>query len=52
MDWTGDLYGDVLRVRFLHRLRAERRFDSVDDLKRQIEFDRKRAERFFERGNV
>src|SRR5918992_3133841 len=26
MDWDGDLYGDVVRVRFLHRLRDERKF--------------------------
>src|SRR3989440_234058 len=25
MDWAGDLYGDVVRVRFLHRLRDERK---------------------------
>ena len=25
MDWDGDLYGDVVRVRFLHRLRGRRR---------------------------
>ena len=30
IDWSGDLYGDVLRVRFLHRIRDERRFESSD----------------------
>ena len=30
MDWDGDFYGDVVRVRFLHRLRDEQRFASVD----------------------
>src|SRR3712207_2618274 len=37
MNWTGDLYGDVVRVRFLHRLRDEKKFDSLADLKRQID---------------
>jgi riboflavin kinase/FMN adenylyltransferase len=52
MDWTGDLYGDVVRVRFLHRLRDEMKFASVDELKRQINLDRQRAESYFERSGV
>ncbi|MET0645941.1 MAG: bifunctional riboflavin kinase/FAD synthetase [Pyrinomonadaceae bacterium] len=52
MDWGGDLYGDVVRVRFLHRLRDERRFDSVEALKRQIERDAARARKYFERAGV
>ena len=47
MNWSGDLYGDVVRVRFLHRLRDERRFSSVEELKRQIDCDAGRAERYF-----
>src|SRR5438477_724332 len=52
MDWTGDLYGDVVRVRFLHRLRDERKFASIDELKRQIARDRDRASEYFERSGV
>src|SRR5436309_7322947 len=52
MDWTGDLYGDVVRVRFLHRLRDERKFASIDELKRQIANDRDRATEYFERSGV
>jgi riboflavin kinase/FMN adenylyltransferase len=52
MDWTGDLYGDVVRVRFLHRLRAERKFASVEELQRQIAWDIARARRYFTRGGV
>lgn len=52
MDWRGDLYGDVVRVRFLHRLRGERRFGSADELKRQIDADAGRARKFFERAGV
>ena len=39
MDWAGDLYGNVVRVRFLHRLRDERKFASMEELKAQIEND-------------
>jgi riboflavin kinase/FMN adenylyltransferase len=52
MNWSGDLYGDVLRVRFLHRLRDEKKFSSVDELKSQIKRDVKRAHHYFEHVGV
>jgi riboflavin kinase/FMN adenylyltransferase len=52
IDWSGDLYGDVVRVRFLHRLREEKKFSSIDELKSQIERDVTRAENYFKRGGV
>jgi riboflavin kinase/FMN adenylyltransferase len=52
MDWGGDLYGDVVRVRFLHRLRDERRFSGVEELKEQINRDAARARKYFERAGV
>ena len=52
LNWSGDLYKDVVRVRFLHRLRDERRFNSVGELKSQIECDVDRAERFFKLEGV
>lgn len=52
MNWSGDLYGDVLRVRFLHRLRAEKKFSAIDELKSQIERDVARAHHYFEHSGV
>lgn len=52
INWSGDLYGDVVRVRFLHRLRDEQKFGSIDELKRQIEQDVCRAECYCERAGV
>lgn len=52
LNWDGDLYGDVVRVRFLYRLRDERKFSSVDELKRQIARDVTRAESYFERAGT
>jgi riboflavin kinase / FMN adenylyltransferase len=52
MAWSGDLYGDVVRVRFLHRLRDEKKFGSIDELKSQIGSDVTRAENYFERAGV
>lgn len=37
--YNGDLYGQILKVRFLARLRDERKFASLDDLVRQIHRD-------------
>ncbi len=51
-DFDGDLYGDVLRVRFLHRIRDERKFSGIDELKAQIEKDSQRALNFFRHEGV
>jgi riboflavin kinase/FMN adenylyltransferase len=39
LDFEGDLYDEGVRVRFAHRLRGERRFDSVDALVDQMRAD-------------
>jgi riboflavin kinase/FMN adenylyltransferase len=52
INWSGDLYGDVVRVRFLHRLRDEKKFNDIEDLKKQIAYDLLRAEEYFQRGGV
>jgi riboflavin kinase / FMN adenylyltransferase len=39
LDFDGDLYGEPATVRFVARLRDELRFDSVDDLVRQMAND-------------
>jgi riboflavin kinase/FMN adenylyltransferase len=52
MDFAGDLYGDVLRVRFLHRLRDEKKFGSFAELKLEINRDVIRARAYFEKNSV
>ena len=51
-DFDGDLYGDVLRVRFLHRIRDERKFSGIDELKNQIQRDTRTALNYFKRLGV
>jgi riboflavin kinase / FMN adenylyltransferase len=51
-EFDGDLYGDVLRVRFLHRIRNERKFSGIDELKSQIQKDTRRALLYFKRQGV
>lgn len=51
-DFDGDLYGDVLRVRFLHRIRDERKFNGINELKAQIERDTQHTLNYFSRIGV
>ena len=45
LDWSGDLYGRRVEITFELRLRAERRFENVDALRRQIAADVDEARR-------
>jgi len=51
-DFDRELYGEVLRVRFLHRIRDERKFAGIEELKSQIERDTSRALNYFSRPGV
>ncbi len=42
-DWQRDCYGAHIRVHFLHKLRAEQKFASLDDLRAQIGRDAETA---------
>ena len=39
LDYKGDLYGRLIRVRFIKKLRGEVKFSGVAQLKAQIEKD-------------
>lgn len=39
LDFNGDIYDTDIRVEILHRLRGERRFNTLDELRLQIEKD-------------
>lgn len=45
-DFDGDLYGKELRVELLHFLRAERLFDSIEELREQVQLDINYAKNF------
>lgn len=46
LDWQGDLYNVLLRVELLHRIRDERKFESLDALAQQIAADCAAAREF------
>lgn len=49
-DFEGDIYGKKIRVEFLHRLREERKFDTLLQLKEQIKLDLQDAKDIFSLG--
>ena len=49
LDFSSDLYGQTLRVDFYKRLRAERKFASLDELKTQIQRDMDSTRSFFQK---
>ena len=41
INWNGNLYGKDITVRFIKRLRDEKKFDSIEALKQQLNLDKK-----------
>ena len=48
IDYSGDLYGENIMVEFLRFIRPERKFESLDDLAKQVQNDIKAARRMSE----
>lgn len=48
LDFDGDLYDQTLTLRFIERIRAERKFESVEALRRQVAADIQAGRRFAE----
>ena len=46
-DFEGDLYGKLVHVDFLHKIREEMKFDSFEILKQQILNDVVEAKQYF-----
>lgn len=47
LDFEGDLYGQHLDIKFLHKLRDEKKFDNIELLKAQIKKDVTAAQQYF-----
>jgi riboflavin kinase/FMN adenylyltransferase len=43
LGFSGDLYGKSLRMHLVERLREERRFESIDALRAQLDEDKRTA---------
>jgi riboflavin kinase / FMN adenylyltransferase len=51
-DFNEDLYGQLVHVEFLHKIRNEKKFDSFELLKQQILDDAEIAKEYFENVNI
>jgi len=45
-DFRGDLYGEDMKVEFLKKIRDEKKFSTLEELKAQIERDAEEARRY------
>ncbi|MBI1395074.1 MAG: bifunctional riboflavin kinase/FAD synthetase [Betaproteobacteria bacterium] len=52
LDFTGDLYGRRVRVDFLHKLRDEEKYPSLDALRSRIEQDVRDTRTYFDRRHA
>ena len=48
LDFDGDVYGKEIEIEFHHYLRPIEKFNSLDDLKAQLEKDKAYARKYFE----
>ena len=48
LGFDGDLYGQEIRIEFCRRLRGERKFDSLEALRREIQHNIRETEAYFE----
>jgi riboflavin kinase/FMN adenylyltransferase len=51
LDFDEDIYGEIVKLEFISRLRGEKRFASVDELIQQIQSDVKAARKIFSHLN-
>ena len=49
LDFKGDLYGEYLQLQLFKRLREEKKFESKDDLIKEIQKDEVRTRNYFDR---
>ena len=52
LDYNGDLYGEAVKVYFVKRIRAEKKFASVDELVAQMREDVARARAIFDESGL
>lgn len=50
LNFTGDIYGETMQLRFLHRLRGEQKFNGVTELVTQINRDIETASAWFQQN--
>jgi riboflavin kinase/FMN adenylyltransferase len=46
LDFEKEIYGKLIKVEFLHKLRDEKRFNDIDELVQQMEIDIKKTKKY------
>ncbi|MBQ0081529.1 MAG: riboflavin kinase [Alistipes sp.] len=52
LDFSGDLYGKTIKVSLCLKIRDERKFNSLDELKTQLEMDTQTVRMFFSKNSL
>ena len=52
LDFDGDIYGQVVKVELLDFLRPEQKFESIDELKKQVQSDINKTREFFKTRRI
>ena len=47
LDFNENIYGSPIKVKLISRLRDEKKFNSIDELKKQLQDDEKNSRAFF-----
>lgn len=51
IDYEDELYGESIQIEFIHFIRDEKKFDSVENLKTQLRTDRENVKKYFKDNN-
>ena len=51
-DFDRNIYGEMVQIFFHERIRAEKKFGGLDELKQQLKLDKKTAILFFEKSKA
>lgn len=52
LDFDGDLYDQEIRVEFCRRLRGEKKFDSLEELRQEIQRNAQQTREYFQENNI
>ncbi len=52
LDFSGNLYGTNLTIKLLHRIRGEKKFDNLEELKNEMQKDEKYFRNWIDRNNL
>jgi len=47
LDFSGDIYGETIKVNMIQKLRDEKKFSGIEELSQQIETDVENARKLF-----